>query len=265
MAIRWFRGTALEVENQPIIDRQFLFDKDNGNFYVDEVTEDGTKIRQAYGAIGGTLEPLPVISINAQGYWMIGEVNTGVLALGTPGAKGNPGTNGTPGEDGTNGTQIEIDPITKNWILDGVDSGIRALGLQGPTGTSGSSNFIKIRYADDLNGTQMSSTFDPTHHLFIGFYTASDDNYNPTIQDMAGKWIRWIPGLLVPNYNAQTNQLSWVFSETIPAAFSLPMSETCKNMVDAVDTNKLIKFRRMTESAYAQLAVKDPDTIYFVE
>lgn len=73
-------------------------------------------------------------------HWMIGDIDTGVVAEGINGQKGEPGTNGLDGKDGkdgsngtngingTNGLTPRIDPTTQHWMIGEVDTEILAIG-----------------------------------------------------------------------------------------------------------------------------------------
>lgn len=65
-------------------------------------------------------------------HWMIGSLDTGIVAEGRDGVDGN---------DGVNGLTPYIDPTTKHWIIGSLDTGItaeaRVTSSPGPTGSQG--------------------------------------------------------------------------------------------------------------------------------
>ena len=89
-------------------------------------------------------------------HWIIGSVDTNVVAEGQNGANG---TNGTNGADGDDGITPHIDPTTKHWMIDTVDTGIVAEGKDG-TG-------VNVK-ADQASCTQVGDSYiDANGHLQV--------------------------------------------------------------------------------------------------
>lgn len=65
--------------------------------------------------------------IGEDGYWYIGDTNTGVKAAGTDGAPGTPGTDGITPHIGEN----------NNWYIGDTDTGVTAVGRDGAPGEKG--------------------------------------------------------------------------------------------------------------------------------
>lgn len=96
--------------------------------------------------------------INEEGFWCIGNVNTGVKAAGTPGLPGNPGL---PGQDGDNGITPHIGD-NGNWYIGDSDTGIKAAGVDGQPG------------ADGQDGTPGKSAYE---YAQDGGYTGTEEKF----------------------------------------------------------------------------------------
>ena len=86
----------------------------------------------------GTDAPVPNIK---EGYWYIGETNTGIKAEGKDGTNGSNGSNGTNGKDGKDGKDGVTPTITINsegyWVINGQTSTTKAKGEDGKEGKKG--------------------------------------------------------------------------------------------------------------------------------
>ena len=85
----------------------------------------------------GTDAPVPNIK---EGYWYIGETNTGIKAEGKDGTNGSNGSNGTNGKDGKDGKDGITPTISTDgyWIVNGQKTDVKAKGTDGTNGQNGS-------------------------------------------------------------------------------------------------------------------------------
>ena len=114
------------------------------------------------------------------GYWWIGDKNTGVKATGADGANGTNGTNGINGTNGTNGTN-GITPEIKNgyWWIGDKNTGVIAQGTNGSNGETpriqdgfwwiGNTNTnVKATGANGTNGTNGTTPEIKNNYWWIG-------------------------------------------------------------------------------------------------
>ena len=99
----------------------------------------------------GTDAPVPNIK---EGYWYIGETNTGIKAEGKDGTNGSNGSNGTNGKDGKDGKDGITPTISADgyWIVNGQKTNIKAKGTDGTNGQNGSNGTNGKDGKDGTNG-----------------------------------------------------------------------------------------------------------------
>ena len=125
-----------------------------GDYYLDLLTTNlyGAKTADGWGSPislrglqgetgangqNGADAPLPNIK---DGYWYIGETNTGIKAEGKDGSNGSNGSNGTNGKDGKDGKDGITPTISADgyWVVNGQKTNIKAKGTDGTNGQNGS-------------------------------------------------------------------------------------------------------------------------------
>ena len=94
---------------------------------------------QGVDGLNGQDGQTPTITIDADGYWVINGVNTGVKAQGEDGQNGHDGQNGQDGQTPT--ITINADGY---WVINGVNTGVKARGEDGQNGQDGQTPTITI-------------------------------------------------------------------------------------------------------------------------
>ena len=120
----------------------------------------------------GTDAPVPNIK---EGYWYIGETNTGIKAEGKDGTNGSNGSNGTNGKDGKDGKDGITPTISADgyWIVNGQKTDIKAKGTDGTNGQNGSNGTNGKDGKDGKDGITPTITINSEGYWVINGQTSN--------------------------------------------------------------------------------------------
>ena len=120
----------------------------------------------------GTDAPVPNIK---EGYWYIGETNTGIKAEGKDGTNGSNGSNGTNGKDGKDGKDGITPTISADgyWIVNGQKTDIKAKGTDGTNGQNGSNGTNGKDGKDGKDGITPTITINSEGYWVINGQTST--------------------------------------------------------------------------------------------
>ena len=135
----------------------------NGTDGKDGVNGLTPTIKDGYWWIGDSNTGVPTTGKNGEngetpsiknGIWWIGNTNTGIPAQGKDGQNGTNGTDGKDGQNGTNGTN-GLTPTIKDgyWWIGDKNTGIKAEGKDGQNGTNGTDGKDGQDGENGTNGT----------------------------------------------------------------------------------------------------------------
>ncbi len=203
------RGTDTEItlDKPTKKDKQILiaYNKDTGRgiLYFDYCDSNGLLHRipvSASGDVSIATESPTLSFVNSDDgvhLKMSNPDGTTELSANLKGEKGNEGAQGLPGPKGDKG-----------------DTGPQGeRGEKGDTGSAGSTAMIAIKFANNNYNENVSDTYVPGFHTYMGIKTYFNTDDSGTIAAKPYTWIKLTGETLYPNYDSETGELYFSFKQ----------------------------------------------------